>query len=155
MLSAECLFHIHLSQSRQKAGFIPKYRRRVMIRMPSFPVGKYYNSRPPLPEHARDLQSVLPRVFHSPIGDIESLPPRDAEYFRRIRGFAGTILGAASCSHFPLGEIEDSRAIAPLRHFEQRAPAGLLDVVAVGREGQNVERRSRHVSRDFPAPARH
>jgi hypothetical protein len=38
--------------------------------------------------------------------------------------------------------------MAALRHLQQGAAAGLLDVVAVGGEGQDVERLCGHVSRE-------
>src|SRR5262249_36227650 len=59
----------------------------------------------------------------------------------RIGGFAGAILGGAACSHLALGEVENSCPPAALRHLEQRSPARLFDVVTMGRNGQNVERR--------------
>ena len=132
--------HIQLGQSRQKAGFIPQHRRRVVVWMPSLPVGKYHHSWPLLPQHAHHFQPVLPGVLDPPVGNVERLPPRRAQYFRRICRFARAIFGAAPRSHLALGQIEDSGAMAALRHLEQRAAAGLLYVVAVGSQGKNIER---------------
>jgi hypothetical protein len=49
------------------------------------------------------------------------------------------ILRRAPRSHLSLRKIEYTCAIAALRHLQQRAPAGLLRIVAMRRNGQNVE----------------
>ena len=53
---------------------------------------------------------------------------------------ARTICGTAARAHFALRQIEDAGAMASLRHLEQRAAAGLLHIVAVRGDGQNIER---------------
>src|SRR5271169_3824397 len=110
-----------------------------MIRVASLPIRKDHHSRPLLADYTRHFQPVLPRVLDPAVGDIESLPPGDAQYSRRLGRFLRAVFGGASRSHFSLREIEDAGALAPLRHFQQRAATGLFDVVAVGGEGENVE----------------
>src|SRR5579864_4050332 len=69
---------VQLSQSRQEASLISKNRSRVVIRMSPFPIGQNHNARPSLTNHARDFQSVLPRVLHTPVRNIQRAPPTDA-----------------------------------------------------------------------------
>ena len=62
--------------------------------------------------------------------------------------FAGAIFGAAPRSHLTLGQIENPGAMSELRHFQQRAAAGLLYIVAVSSQGKDIEWGRRHVSRE-------
>jgi hypothetical protein len=91
-----------------------------------------------LADYARDFQPVLKGVLDSPVGNVQSLPPRDAEYLRSFFGLARAVFRSASRSHFSLSEIEDASAASALSHLQQRAPASLFDVVAVGRDCQNI-----------------
>ena len=129
-----------------------------MIRMPSLPVRQNHHLRTCLANHAGDLQAVLPSVLDTAIGNVECPAPFHAQNVRRVRRFARPIFRGAACAHFPLGQIEDAGALSPLRRLQQRAAAGLLDVVTVCGDGKYVEGgargKGRHVSRDCPAPAR-
>src|SRR5579863_210665 len=102
-----------------------------MVRMASLPVGKNQNSGPLFADDTRDFQLVLPRILDPTIRNIESLPPGDAQYFRGLRCLLGTAFGSASRPHLTLSEIEDAGAPSALCHLQQRAPAGLFDVVAM------------------------
>src|ERR1700722_16641780 len=128
-----------------------------MIRMPPFPVGQYYDPGPSFANDRGYLQAVLVSIFDTPIGNIERSPPTCFQNLRRIGSFAGAVVGAAPRPHLTLGQVEDSRALAMLRPFQQRAATGLLHVVAVRRDRQDVEGlargEGRHVSRDCPAQA--
>ena len=57
-----------------------------------------------------------------------------------VGGFCGALLGGAARSHLALGEVEDAGAMAVLGHLEEGAAAGLLHVVAVGGDGEDIER---------------
>jgi hypothetical protein len=45
---------------------------------------------------------------------------------------------AAACAAFACGEVEDADTVARLRHLDNRATAGDLNVVRVRRYGQNI-----------------
>ena len=118
--------------------------------MPSLPVRQNHHARPRLADHARYFQPVLPGVFDAAVGNIERPPPARAENSRRVRRLARAIFGGAARAHFALRQIENAGALAALGHLQQRAAAGLLHVVAVRGNGQNVEGSRGHVSRDCP-----
>jgi 5,10-methylenetetrahydrofolate reductase len=48
-------------------------------------------------------------------------------------------LGGAACAHLSLCEVQDSGAASLLRHLEQSAAAGLLNVVAMRGDSKNIE----------------
>ena len=50
-----------LLQPRQKTSFVSKCGSMIVIRMPRLPVRQYHRSRPPLPNHRRQPQLMLPR----------------------------------------------------------------------------------------------
>jgi len=62
---------------------------------------------------------------------------------------AGELLGGAARSHFSLGKIEDPSPLTELGHFQQRSAAGLLHIVTMGGNGQDVQGKRRHVSREL------
>ena len=110
-----------------------------MVGVPSLPVGQDDDARPRLPNHARDLQTVLPSILDAAVGKIQRPSPIDSQNLCRIIRFAGTIFRRAARAHFTLREVENARALPALRGFQQRAAAGLLDVVAVRGDGQHVQ----------------
>ena len=54
-------------------------------------------------------------------------------------GFGFAVGGGAAGAGFALGEIKDAGAPASGVHGEESASAGLLDVVAVGGDGEDVD----------------
>src|SRR5205807_9279969 len=133
-------FQLYLAQPGQKTRFVSKSRAGVVIGMAALPVGKNDNSWALFAYHPCDLHPVLPGIFHAAIGNIESLPEAGLQNPRSFIGFAGSILDRAAGAHFPLRQVEDSGAVSLLRHLEQSAAAGLLNVVAVGGNSKNVQR---------------
>jgi hypothetical protein len=111
-----------------------------VIRMAAFPVGKNQHARTLLAEDADDLQPVLPGVFDAAVRYVECLPPCDFQNSRRLGRLARAIFGRAAGAHFALREVENAGAVAALGHLEQRAAAGLLYIIAMRGEGENVER---------------
>src|SRR5208283_3846774 len=57
----------------------------------------------------------------------------------RFVSFARTIFHGATCAHLSLGQIEDGGASTALGHLEQSGAAGLLHVVTMRGDGENVE----------------
>ena len=53
-------------------------------------------------------------------------------------GLTGSLFRAAACAHLAFGEIENAGTMTQLRHLQEGATAGLLHIVAVGGNGQNV-----------------
>ena len=53
-------------------------------------------------------------------------------------GLARAVFGGSACAHLSLREVEDSGAMSEGGHLEQRAAAGLLDVVTMGCDSENV-----------------
>jgi len=115
-----------------------------MIGVAPFPVRQNHYARPLRPDDSRNFQAIFKGVFDAPIGDIERLAPRDFQNAGGVGCFTGTVFGSAPCSHFTAGQIEYPSAITALRHFEQRATAGLLDVITMGGDGEHIERRRAH-----------
>src|SRR5882724_5193638 len=108
--------------------------------MPPLPVRQDQYFRTLLPDHARDLQSVLPGVLDAAIGNIERVPPRNFQDPSGFGRLACAVSGCAARSHFALSEIEDTGAIAAGCHLEQSSAAGLLDIVTMCGKSEDVER---------------
>ena len=119
-----------------------------MIRMACLPIGKDDDSRPLLPQHSHNLQAILPGVFDTPVGNVQGVPPTDIENLGCFSGLAFSIFGGASGAHLATREIENAGTAAALGHFKQSTAAGLLHVVAVSSNGQNVNRITHR--RSFP-----
>src|SRR5579859_7439931 len=113
--------------------------------MPALPIRKNNHSRALLAYDSRNLQSILPRIFHPAIGNIECLPKADLQDSSSFVCLASPVLGCATSAHISLREVQDSGAVALLRHLEQSAAAGLFYVVAMGGNGKNIQCRSIHV----------
>ena len=111
-----------------------------MIWMPPLPVGQNDHPRPRLPNHGGDLQPVLVGVLDAAVRNVERAPPTHAQNLGRVIGFARAIFRRAPRPHLALRQVEDARALAALRGLQQRAAAGLLYVVAVRGDGQDVQR---------------
>jgi hypothetical protein len=106
--------------------------------MSSLPVGQNNYPRPLLADHPRDFQPILKGVLDTSIRDVKRLPPRNAKYLRSLFSLSRAVFRSAARAHFSLCQIEDAGAATSLRHPQQRTPASLLNVVAVGRDSQNI-----------------
>src|SRR5436305_7600910 len=139
MLAAESPFHVELCQSRQKTCFVSQLRSGVMIGMAAFPVGKNHDARSSLANHARNFQTIVPGVLDSSVGDVERLPPSDAQNFCGLICLARAVVRGAPSTHLAAGEIENAGTMAALRHLKQSSAAGLLYVVAMCGYSQDSE----------------
>ena len=70
----------------------------------------------------------------------------DAQDACGVGGLAGAIRGGATGAGLALRKVEDAGAPAERLLDEQRAATGLLDVVAVCGDGEDVHRRLREIS---------
>src|SRR5579864_6263446 len=107
--------------------------------MAPLPVRKNDHPRSLFAEHAHDLQSVLPGVFHPPVGNVECVTITNLEDSRCLACFFSAVFGRSASSHLPLGEIENPGVSALLGHLQERASTSLLDVVAVGRNRHDIQ----------------
>src|ERR1019366_1266122 len=106
--------------------------------MTRLPIGKNKHARAQLTNDTRDLDPVAKGVLDAAVRNIERSPPTDFQDARRLVGLTRPVFNAAAGAHLALREVEDGSAVSALCHLEQRAAAGLLDVVAMGGDGQDV-----------------
>src|ERR1700720_2395503 len=107
--------------------------------MASLPVRQDHHSRMLLANHARNFQPVLRGVLDSAVGDVQGMTPRHTKNLSRFRSLAGTIFRRAAGSHLALSQVENPSAMATLGHLEHGAAAGLLDIVTVGGDSEDVQ----------------
>ncbi len=111
-----------------------------MIRVASLPVRKDDDARPKAAKDGGNLEAVGLRVFDVAVGQIERFAVGDVEDARGGLGFRTAFVCGAAGAGLALGEIEDAGAPAARMHGEQRAAAGLLDVVTVRGDGEDIDR---------------
>jgi hypothetical protein len=109
-----------------------------MIGMAPFPIGKNQHARTLLTENTNHLQAILPGILDAAVRNIESLAPGNFQNARRFRGFAAAVVHSSARSHFALRQVEDTGAMSVLGHLEQSSGAGLLNIIAVRSQGENV-----------------
>ena len=56
--------------------------------MARLPVGQNHDAGAQLAQHAHDLDAIFKGVFDRAVGQVERLPPADAEQTRGFSGFA-------------------------------------------------------------------
>src|SRR5438874_7839507 len=109
--------------------------------MASLPVGKNDHSWASFADDVCNFKPILPSVFHAAIGYIERLAPADAQKFCCLGRFSRPVFSGSARAHFALSQVQDAGTVSALRHLEQRPATGLLNVIAMGGNGQDVERR--------------
>src|SRR5258706_13367694 len=107
--------------------------------MPALPVREYHHLGTLLPDHARSLQAVLPRVLDAAIGNVKRIPPRNLQYAGSIGSFTSAVVRRSPGAHLALCEIEDAGAVSAVSHLEESAAASLLDIITMRGEGDDVE----------------
>src|SRR3954471_19629941 len=106
--------------------------------MASLPVGKNNDARPRPADHARDFKTIFVGVLYPAVRDVERIAPGSLQDARCFLGFAPAVVGRSTRAHLAARKIKDGGAMPAFSHFEQRAAASLLDVVAVGGDSENV-----------------
>src|SRR5215471_1305802 len=134
------------AQPGKKASFVAECGAGVVVGMAAFPIGKNHHPRTLFADHAGDFQAILPGVFHAAIGNVQGLPESNLEDPGGVGGFTRAVFGGAARPHFALREVEDPGAQSALRHLEQSAAAGLLHVIAMSGNGQDIQSGSAHSS---------
>src|SRR5882672_6087148 len=107
--------------------------------MTALPVGKNDHTRPLFADNAGDFELVFPGVFHAPIGNVQGVAIACSQNSGRVISFASAIIGGSARPHLSLCQVENSGAVAALGHFEQGPAAGLLNVISMRGNGQNIE----------------
>src|ERR1700682_95341 len=108
--------------------------------MPALPVRQDHDARERLADYGRNLQPVLPCVLHATVRNAEGPTPTYTQDSGGIIRFTGAIVGSAARAHLAWGQVEHAGAVSKLSHLEQRATTGLLHVVAVSGDGEDIKR---------------
>ena len=94
---------------------------------------------------SRNTRTILmrfSRVFSTaPSGRVQGLPPADAQQAGGFSGFAGALFRAAAGSSLALCQVQNGGAKAARGHAQQGSAAGLLHIVAMRGNGQNISGR--------------
>src|SRR5664280_3093692 len=106
--------------------------------MARLPIRKNEHARAQLTNDTRHLESIAEGVLDAAVGNVESLPPAHFQDAPSLVSLTRPVLDAAACAHLALREVKDCGAVSALRHLEQRAAAGLLDVVAMRGDSEDV-----------------
>ena len=122
-----------------EAGFVTKGGGGVVVGMAPLPIGKDDDAGAQAAEDGGDLEAVFEGVLDVAVGEVEGFAMGDAEDAGGGVGFGGTLGGGASGTRLAAGEIEDAGAPAEGLLDEEGASAGLLYVIAVGRNGQHID----------------
>src|SRR6266571_4222317 len=99
-----------------------------MVGMTSLPVGKNDGLGTELTDHRGEPEFVLARRLNVRIGHAKSAAPFHAEELCGFRRFFRARFRSAARAHLSRGQIEDSSLVTALRHLEERAAAGQLNV---------------------------
>jgi hypothetical protein len=127
-----------LGKTGDEGGFVTEDSGGSVVRVTGQPVGHDENARAELPEDSGDLEFIFPARGDVAVGKIERFAPGDAEELGCGCGFAGAVLRGAAGAALAAGEIEDGGASAEGAHVKQSSAAGLLYVVAMGCEGEDI-----------------
>ena len=111
-----------------------------MVGVAALPVGQDDDAGAQAAKGGGELEAVLVGVLDVAVGEVEGFAVSDAEDAGGFGGFGGALGCGAAGAGFALGEVEDAGAPAERLLDEQRAAAGLLHVVAVGCDGEDVHR---------------
>ena len=131
---------LKLAQARRKAGFVAQGGRGVVVRVSALPIGQKDHAWPQSPQNRGNFQAIGKRVLDCAVGQIECFAVCDPEHAGGCFGFPGALLRRASGPGFTLGQVKDCGLCAQRALHQQRAPASLFHVVAVGGDGENVYR---------------
>ena len=130
---------IELLESGEEACFVAEGGRGGVVWMAGLPIGKNDHPRACFSYDTRDLEAIFPGVFDASVGDVEGMTILDLENSGGFRGFAGPVFGVASRAHFTTSQVQNSGLTALLCGFEQSPAAGLLNVITMGGDGEDVE----------------
>lgn len=110
-----------------------------MVGVPSFPVWNDDCARTKFSDGRGEAKLVFARGVNVGVRYAERAAIFHFEDFGGECGFFCAGLRSPESSHFAGGEIEDSRFVASLRHFEHGTAASEFDVVWMSGDGEKVE----------------
>ena len=128
-----------LGEAADEAGFVAEGGGGVVVGMAALPVGKDDDAGTKAAQDCGELEAVGEGVLDVAVGQIERFAVGDVEDAGGCVGFGFAVGSGAAGAGLALGEIEDAGAPAAGVHGEERAAAGLFDVVAVGGDGEDVD----------------
>jgi hypothetical protein len=131
---------LNFGKPADEAGLIAKRRGGVVVRVAALPVGQDDDAGAQAAENSCDLETVLVGVLDVAVRQVEGFAVGDVEDAGSGSSFGGTVCGSAAGAGFALREVENAGAPAASMHGKQSASAGLLDVIAVGGDGEDVDR---------------
>lgn len=126
-------------EAAEKASFVAKSGGGVVVGVAALPVGEDDDARAKTAKDGGELEAIIEGVLDVAVGKVEGFAVSDVEDAGGGVGFGFAISSGATGAGFSLGEVEDSGAPAAGVHCEESASAGLLDVVAVGGYGEDVD----------------
>src|SRR5712692_2987993 len=128
-----------LLQTGEEASLIAEDGGVVVVGMASFPIGEDDGFGAELADSQRKAELVLASGLNVRIGDAQRLAVAYAEQLCSLGGFPGAGFRSAARAHLTRRQIQDAGLVAALRHLEERAAAGQLDVVRVGGDSEQVQ----------------
>jgi hypothetical protein len=133
-------FGIIARETRQITRVAPQLGRNAVVRMAANGEGKYHDTRREVADFSHDSSPCLIRVLKVGVGESSIAALADSKNLRRPVSLIGSQLGTASTAAFSRGQIQYPGPITGVDGLEQRAGAGELDVVAMGGDGQDIDR---------------
>ena len=85
-------------------------------------------------------------VFQARVRHAQVSAPAQQQVFGGGFGFGDALLGRAARAHVAGRQVQRAGAVAHLGHADERPAAGLLDIVGVGGDRQDVEAHGRAAS---------
>src|SRR5579864_840872 len=110
-----------------------------MIGVTAFPVGQDDGVRLEFADRFGECDFKFVGERESGVGKAEITAYFHAENFPGVGGLFQARFRSSARAGFTAREIEDASAIACLRHFENGAAAGELDVIGMSGDGEQVE----------------
>src|SRR5258706_11561846 len=111
--------------------------------MAPLPVRQYHDAGAQFADFHRQGHARGNVVFETRVGKMHILALRDQHQPRRYFGLGYSLLRRAARAHIAGSEVEHPGAVSHLRHPDERAAAGLLDIVRMRGQGQHVEAHER------------
>jgi hypothetical protein len=138
-----CAGRFDFCETADEAGFVAEGGGGVVVGVAALPVGKNDDAGTQATKDGGQLEAIFEGVLDVAVGEVEGFAVGDVEDAGGGVGFGFAIGGGAAGAGLALSEIEDAGAPASGVHAKESTAAGLLDVVAVGGYGEDVDCGSR------------
>ena len=121
-------------------------RAAVVVRMAPLPVGQNHHARLQLADLHRHGHARAERVFQPRVRHVHVAAPVQPHVLAGRLRFCHALLGRAARAHVAGRQVEHAGAVSHLGHADQGAAAGLLHIVGMRRDRQNVQAHARAAS---------